>query len=171
MTNKVNATLMLFMTALVGGCGRVTKHEVWLIPQGYKGWLRLDYSVQNAPPLPMENGSYIIRMPSSGRLQTSSGNNPSIDRNDYYSLGPNGRELLTFTRKTSHYAIQNAYASGSLDITPDRTVAWWRKPQIGFECVFVGADSELKADGRNCSAWEWGELEPPKLPNRLRHPR
>jgi hypothetical protein len=43
----------------------------YLIPDGYIGWVRVDYNLQSAPSLPIENGRQLYRFPPSGRLQTA----------------------------------------------------------------------------------------------------
>jgi hypothetical protein len=54
----------------------------FLIPEGYVGWVRIDFNVNNAPPLPVENGYYLVKVPPTGRLRTSSGE--IIARGDQY---------------------------------------------------------------------------------------
>ena len=44
----------------------------FLIPEGYVGWIRVDFEVPDAPPLPVEGDFYILKFSNSGRLQTSS---------------------------------------------------------------------------------------------------
>lgn len=59
----------------------------FLIPEGYVGWIRVDFDVPGAPPLPIEDGFYIFKFPDSGRLQTSSSDVVESRRNEflYYS--------------------------------------------------------------------------------------
>src|SRR5438105_4417352 len=57
---------------VTGGCGGVRRSERLLVPAGYVGWIEVQYGVKGAPPLPIENGWYVIRIPPEGRLQTSS---------------------------------------------------------------------------------------------------
>jgi Family of unknown function (DUF6843)/Carboxypeptidase regulatory-like domain len=44
----------------------------FLVPQGYVGWLLLDYGVKEAKPAPSENGYKVFKFPVSGALSTSS---------------------------------------------------------------------------------------------------
>lgn len=44
----------------------------FLIPEGYVGWIRVDFEVPGAPPLTVENGYYILKFSDTGRIQTSS---------------------------------------------------------------------------------------------------
>ena len=44
----------------------------FLIPEGYSGWVRIEFEAPGAPALPQEAGATVLRIPSSGRLRTSS---------------------------------------------------------------------------------------------------
>ena len=151
--------VLISLSFCFAACRHRSRVEVWLIPEGYVGWLRLDYSVQGSPPLPTENGNYVVRISRSGRLQTSSDNNPSIDDNLNFIDKPQGRQAVAFARQSVSYAVQNAYS-----------VAWSRSPHDNLECVFIGTNADLKSDGRNCAAWAWGEPRPPMYRHLRRAP-
>jgi hypothetical protein len=44
----------------------------FLIPEGYRGWVRVEFEVPGMPPLPTEGGQTVIKIPPSGLLRTSS---------------------------------------------------------------------------------------------------
>ncbi len=44
----------------------------YLIPDGYVGWVRVEYDVSGAPPLPVEDGRFLLKFPAKPFLQTSS---------------------------------------------------------------------------------------------------
>jgi len=44
----------------------------FLIPEGYSGWVRVEFEIPGAPPLPEDGGQTVVRIPSSGSLKTSS---------------------------------------------------------------------------------------------------
>jgi uncharacterized protein DUF6843 len=44
----------------------------FLIPEGYVGWVRIEFQVVGAPVLPIERGVDVFRIPPSGLLRTSS---------------------------------------------------------------------------------------------------
>jgi hypothetical protein len=44
----------------------------FLIPEGYRGWVHVEFEIPGVPPLPTEGGQNIIKIPSSGILRTSS---------------------------------------------------------------------------------------------------
>jgi hypothetical protein len=144
--------------------------ERWIIPAGYVGWLRLDYSVEGAPPLPLEGGRYVVRVPLSGRVATSTVNDPSVDNNEYYAQDSGGLRKLYFGwPPVPGYAVQNAYGQGK--VSAPAHVTERARLNIEFECLFVGTRSEFSTNGRNCSAWRSGDPEPPKFPKRPVLPR
>jgi hypothetical protein len=70
-------TSVLLLSLLFGsisGRGQTaqTLHHYFLIPEGYVGWIRVDFEVPGAAPLPIENGFYILKFSDTGRFQTSS---------------------------------------------------------------------------------------------------
>jgi hypothetical protein len=66
----------------------------FLIPEGYTGWIRIEFEVQGAPSLPIDHGEYTITIPADGVLRTSSVEQYgwAPDRYYYYS-GQNMRSL------------------------------------------------------------------------------
>jgi uncharacterized protein DUF6843 len=44
----------------------------FLIPEGYSGWVRVEFEIVGAPPLPQDGGQTVVKIPSSGSLKTSS---------------------------------------------------------------------------------------------------
>ena len=44
----------------------------FLIPEGYRGWVRVEFELPGMPPLPTEAGQTVIKIPPSGFLTTSS---------------------------------------------------------------------------------------------------
>jgi len=155
--------LMWGVLAILVGCRRASKQEVWIIPGGYVGWLRLDYSVKGESPLDMENGRYIIRVPRTGRVRTSTANRPPIIRNKYSSEGPNGPQDLAYSPRTPGYAIQNAFSFG-------RGKLGSGFPQPEAECVFVGTQTDFRLNGRDCMSWKPGQSGPPKFAKRKTAP-
>ena len=43
----------------------------YLIPRGYVGWIRVDFNVKAAPPLPVEGNYYVVRIPATGYFFSS----------------------------------------------------------------------------------------------------
>ena len=113
MLTGAKCALLLSGLPMLVGCHSSSKCELWIIPAGYVGWLRLDYSVAGAPPLPIENGCYVVRLPRTGRMETLTANMPPIDRNEYVFEDSSGRHrLATSATGIQEYAVQNAYSFG-----------------------------------------------------------
>ena len=66
----------------------------FLIPEGYVGWIRVDFNVPDAPPLPVEDGFYIFKFPETGRLQTSSSDVVESRRNEFLYYSNDGKYRL-----------------------------------------------------------------------------
>lgn len=143
-------------------CGSKARPEKWIIPENYTGWVRVDYAVAGAPQLPMEGMSYVVRMPQSGRLETSSPYNSSIDNNEYFSSTQHGLQKLEFSQlrmarsqpAIEGYAVQNAF--GFFKMVDG-------KVQTPGKCLFVGTHPDFRDNGRDCQSWESGQSEPPKF--------
>jgi hypothetical protein len=69
--------------------------ERFLIPAGYKGWVRIDYRRKGAPPLPTEAGHVLFRLTSQGTLQTSSDPRPGHGKDDFFYYSGEGRTELS----------------------------------------------------------------------------
>jgi hypothetical protein len=67
----------------------------FLIPEGYTGWIRIEFEVQGAPPLPMEAGEYILKIPPDGVLRTSSAEQYGWARDHYYYYSAQGTRPLS----------------------------------------------------------------------------
>ena len=83
--------------ALLLGMGTVNsthRSSRFLIPEGYTGWIRIEFEVQGAPPLPMEGGQYVLRIPSEGVLRTSSAEQYGWAKNSYYYYSAQGVRSL-----------------------------------------------------------------------------
>ncbi len=84
------AALTLALLAGLGlllemGTGNSThRSSRFLIPDGYTGWIRVEFEVQGAPPLPMEGCQYVLRIPSGGILRTSSAEQYGFAKDHYY---------------------------------------------------------------------------------------
>jgi hypothetical protein len=79
MTNRKGAAALVWTLVMILGAGILdacTKKNsqpqvVVEIPAGFSGNFQLEMGVRNAPPLPMQNNSYLIAVPRAGKLTTS----------------------------------------------------------------------------------------------------
>jgi hypothetical protein len=102
---------------------------------------------------------FLARIPSTGRLGTSSAFNGSIDRNEYFAVTEHGlQRLMLSNQPIQEYAVQNAFgffklASGNI--------------QDPGKCVFVGTHSAFRANFQDCRGWLAGESKPPEFKRHL----
>lgn len=77
---------------LLTGCttGLQRTPDLFLIPQGYTGWVLVEYEVKDAPPLELRDGYRVLPVPSSGILKTSSGQQQGWARDVYKFVDASG---------------------------------------------------------------------------------
>ena len=104
----------------------------FLVPDGYVGWVVLEYNVKDAEPVPMDGVTKVFKFPSSGTLNTlSSGPERGAD-DGYFYYSPDG----------SLHQIPTDYRSG-------KAMIWGQHEgtrngamtQFGF---FVGSEEQYK---------------------------
>lgn len=61
-----------------------------LVPDGYVGWLLLDYNVEDAEPVPIEAGAEVFKFPPTGTLSTSSPGPQRGAEDEYFYYSPDG---------------------------------------------------------------------------------
>jgi len=66
-----------------------------LIPNGYKGWVRVEFGVNYAPPLPREQRRLLISLKPDGTLQTSSLRPEGFGKDEYFYSSGNSRTPLS----------------------------------------------------------------------------
>lgn len=66
----------------------------FLIPDRYTGWVRIEFEVQDAPPLAIEGGQYILKIPPDGVLRTSSAERYGWAKDHYYYYSAQGERAL-----------------------------------------------------------------------------
>ncbi len=74
--------LVLWLSASARSSARHSSR--FLIPEGYTGWIRVEFEVHDAEPLPMEHGEYVLKIPADGVLRTSSTEQYGWAKDHYY---------------------------------------------------------------------------------------
>jgi hypothetical protein len=118
----------------VGPKNSAHRSSRFLIPQGYVGWARVEFQVSGAPPAPVEDGAYVLKLPSSGLFKTSSPERFGWARDRYYYYSETSTQILPDTSQGSRSAIWgkiNGEASGPLG---HRT----------YEEFFVGTEQQFR---------------------------
>lgn len=105
----------------------------FLIPQGYVGWIRVDFNVNAAQPLPAEGNHLVFTIPESGYLRTPARHMCGWPQDFYYYSG-NSRTQLD-VRKMIRW---NGFASGA-EPTFEKEVT---------EYIFIGTDADFDRYGK-----------------------
>lgn len=67
------AAVILAVAYLAAGSHKsAERHLRFLIPENYIGWVRVDFEVSGAPPLPVESNQTTVKIAPDGSLRTSS---------------------------------------------------------------------------------------------------
>jgi hypothetical protein len=69
--------------------------ERFLIPAGYRGWVRVDFRQKDAPRLPVEDGRLLLKLNEQGRLQTSSDPLAGHGKDDFFYYSGDRRTQLS----------------------------------------------------------------------------
>jgi hypothetical protein len=88
----------------------ITRAYRFLIPEGYVGWVRVDFDVPGAPELPVDDGFYIFKFQKSGRLQTSSSDNRISRYNEYYYYSDTTKYKLDIDSTRPNYTILEEFS-------------------------------------------------------------
>jgi hypothetical protein len=122
------------VVVLLIGCGVVRRGVTVLIPEGVAGWVRIEYEVADASPLPQEGGRYVVAIPKSSFLQTSSKPDSGFGDDQYFYIDERGgRTPLPIDQGDPNVAAvrdRKTFTIGAPG-TPNRT----------FRAFFVGKES------------------------------
>ena len=110
--------------------------ERHIVPEGLRGWIRVDYGVEGAPPLGVEDDAVLFEYPESGHLETST---PAPDRDGLlhkHYFERRGAELVPLNRLSQiwgEYTVRATKDDGSISRS------------FGF---FIGTLGEFRASER-----------------------
>jgi hypothetical protein len=111
-------------------------HEDYLIPDSYVGWVRAMHKVENAPPLPVEEGRTIYKFDESGVIKTSNDLPAgSIYANFYYYSNGNrtkltnsaGKEGMIYSEKVINITILDFF------VGTEKQYGLWYESNCGKE--------------------------------------
>jgi len=117
--------------ALRGSSRRASR---FMIPDGYVGWVKVEFGVPCAPPLPMEGGKYVVRFSPSGFLKTSTPEQSSGGRDSYYYYSDSG----------THALADRTSGTGSLIWGQFHSQAFGSSGKHTYEQFFVGTEQQFK---------------------------
>lgn len=84
--------LSLWMQAAISMGASTVRHPIsYSIPEGYIGWVAIEYNVSGTPKLPLRNGSFQVKFPSTGILRTQSSIEDGWARDQYVYYSSSGQ--------------------------------------------------------------------------------
>jgi hypothetical protein len=103
------AVVGVFAVVLVAlvACHREPKHAVpavYELPEGFTGWVTVEYAAPEAAALPEDHGARRIRVPAAGKLRTSSPQELGIVDNRFYFVDGAGRRTPIAEPEAAHGA-------------------------------------------------------------------
>jgi len=114
-----------------------TPHR-YLIPDGYVGWVRVDFAVKGAAEITSEDASHVFRIPENGLLRTSSTLSYGVARDEYYYYFGDSLRKLPSTRSGAGGMIWAGFNGSSTD-GPNNHI---------YEYFFVGTEEQFEANGK-----------------------
>lgn len=129
-----------FLASLTScGTGKQRQPSRYLIPDGYIGWVRINYKIKDAPPVSIEDEHLFFKIPEDGLLNTSSvGEVGWVKDDDYYYYFDGKRRKISDTGKDR--MIWGDVAFGS------KTVPG-QEPTM-YQEFFVGSEEEFSKYGQ-----------------------
>jgi hypothetical protein len=113
----------------------------YLIPEGFVGWVRIDYEVEGAPELPVQDGFRVYRIPPSGLLKTSSAVEAGWASDEYCYVDTSGaREQLSATTRGGGGLIWPGGFSLGMSHEFQNGVSTSRSTGVAHEQFFVGPE-------------------------------
>jgi hypothetical protein len=94
------------------------KAYTWILPDGYAGWVRVDFGVVGAKPLPVEDGYRVLRVPESGVVETCDPliTSPSREQHFYEKEGSRRPAPTNIAGWTSQKAASATRAGDDLSL-------------------------------------------------------
>jgi len=128
--------LILASSFVLRACEQQRSPSRYLIPQGYVGWVRIDFNVNGAPQLRKEADYWNFKFPASGKIQTSSEMEYGTANDEYYYYVGESRSALKETGRGGGGMIW-----GGLNGKKEG------KAQEVYQYFFVGTETQLREFG------------------------
>src|SRR5688572_24016499 len=94
----VFAVLVIGGTIISAGCQEERRRPTrYLFPDGYVGWIRIEFNFKDAAALPIEDGYYLCRFPLTGDVSTSTPIEYGWGKDEFYYYSGDVRRPLVRT--------------------------------------------------------------------------
>lgn len=146
--------LILSMLAISASCLAKERRPCrYLVPEGYVGWVRIDFGVKGASALPIQDGYSVFRFPPNGQLETSSNIEYGAAADEYYYYSEDNLRPLAVTDWDGGGMIWAHSNGASVNANNEETAT--------HEHFFVGTEEEYKKYGADHGDHKVGPVERP----------
>jgi len=150
------ALSMVVLLMAHAGCGKARTPDRWIIPEGHRGWIKIDYLVKSAPELPIQDGHRIIRFPDSGYLQTSSAQLDGWASDEFLMESPEHRTAMARTISGQGGNLWDG--ASEAEIVAGANGTFQTTSRFLSQCYFVGAEQHYK-NSDDCRSRKWPIVE------------
>jgi hypothetical protein len=122
----IGAVALTLVLACGAACSQSKGYRI-VLPDGYVGWVRVDFQVPGAPPLAEEDGFGLLVVPESGEVATSSDMRTSPKRDEVFFDRRGGRARAQYHGRGITHSPRD----------PKAVITWW---------VFFGPEDSIRTE-------------------------
>jgi hypothetical protein len=110
------------------GCGvQERQPDLFLVPDGYVGWLRVEFQVKDAPALPLQNGYRVYRFSRSGKIRTSSAMQEGMAKDKIFYMTPKGWKELSGSDDGGKGMVWGGFTTSATTPTLNLFIGPWER--------------------------------------------
>lgn len=132
--------ILLFAANLnFAGTGKDRRPCHYMVPEGYVGWVQINYDLKDAPPIPIENEAFIFKFPESGLIETSDTLEYGSAKDHFFYYSDKGK-----TEFEPPHTSESPYRAfiGTSRPKPETNMK-----KSAYSWYFIGTDEEYKKFG------------------------
>jgi hypothetical protein len=114
----------------------------YLIPEGYVGWVRIEFEVPGTPPVPMEDGEYLFKVPPTGVLKTSLKLQEGRPEARYYYYSEEKRQQLSDRGQDGKRLVWGKISGAVSGLSGEKS----------YEEFFVGTEQQFRQQTKTSNA-------------------
>lgn len=139
MRSGIRSQLLVACCLTLLSCGQWRRGETVLIPNGYAGWVTIEYNLPGAPALTQQNGHYLIAVDAQGKALTSTPMETGLGNDQYFYTDASGKRTELRLSGTGNNSAGSVMVQGVRYITVPQLEN--QKPRQ-VKAFFVGSESE-----------------------------
>ncbi|HEX8136061.1 MAG TPA: hypothetical protein VF544_00580 [Pyrinomonadaceae bacterium] len=138
--------LLAVLTPATARQERRSRPYRYLVPEGYVGWVRVDFNVKEGTTPTVEDGFYMLKIPASGRLQTTIDDDEKLFlENEYYYFCSDSKQRLEVDQSQTTCMIRGEFQGPNYlnDVIPSKYRYFFVGPVEEYEKYrFAGENLE-----------------------------